>query len=156
PDEESLITPALRIAQGHLNPHWFHWPSLLMYVLAVPYAAYLAFERARGAALPADIVPFYLAHPSTLHLIDRAMVGIFGTLSVYVVYRLARLFFTERTALAAALFLALAPLHVRDSHFGVTDVPAACAVLVAVYATARWYLAPTSRNLVVAAACAGL
>src|SRR5579862_5666583 len=34
PDEETALAHALEVLQGHLNPHFFHWPSLTFYVLA--------------------------------------------------------------------------------------------------------------------------
>src|SRR5207247_1628257 len=40
-----------------------------------------------------------------------------------VLFAAARELFSRRAALLAALFLAVAFLHVRDSHFGVADVP---------------------------------
>ena len=156
PDEESMIIPAVRMAGGALNPHWFHWPSLYMYVLAGPYALYIAYQRARGAAIPAELSDFYFAHPGTFQLIDRGLSAALGVLSVYVVYRLGRLASTPRAGLIGAFFLALAPLHVRDSHFGTADVAAAFIVLVAAWAIVRWYTAPSRARLVIAGACCGL
>ncbi len=45
-----------------------------------------------------------------------------GIVTVLLVYLLGRRLFDETTGLASAVFLAVAFLHVRDSHFGVTDV----------------------------------
>ena len=45
-----------------------------------------------------------------------------GTLTIIPVCRLARRVWNPRAALAAAFFLAVAVLHVRDSHFAMTDV----------------------------------
>ena len=45
-----------------------------------------------------------------------------GTLTIIPVCRLARRVRNPRAALAAAFFLAVAVLHVRDSHFAMTDV----------------------------------
>jgi 4-amino-4-deoxy-L-arabinose transferase-like glycosyltransferase len=156
PDEEGLIVPAIRMVGGQLNPHWFHWPSLAMYILSVPYALYIALQRARGAAIGPDLVPFYAAHPSPFHLIDRAFAAACGTLTIYLVYRLARLYFPRRASTLAAVFLAVAPLHVRDSHFGVTDVPATLLVVAAVYAAARWRYSSSRTGLWLAAAVCGL
>ena len=47
-----------------------------------------------------------------------------GTASVYLVYRLGRVAFGRPAGLLAALFLAVAPLHVAYSHMAVTDVTA--------------------------------
>ena len=55
-------------------------------------------------------------------LISRALSATAGVATVFVVYRLARKLWDEATALVAALFLALAFIHARDSHFGTTDI----------------------------------
>ena len=56
----------------------------------------------------------------------------------------------------AALFLALAFLHVRESHFGVTDVPMTSMVVLAVLLTLRWQEAPTLGRALAAGLAAGL
>src|SRR5213078_1942504 len=43
-------------------------------------------------------------------------------LTVAVVYRLGRQIRDETTGLVSALFLTFAFIHVRDSHFGTTDI----------------------------------
>jgi 4-amino-4-deoxy-L-arabinose transferase-like glycosyltransferase len=156
PDEESIIAPALRMARGDLNPHWFYWPSLYMYAVGGLFALYLAYLRARGAVPPPDLTAFYFANPERFQYIDRGLSAALGVLSVYLLYRLARAFFPPRTALIAAFFLAVAPLHVRDSHFGVTDVPATAMALASLLAIVAWFEMPSPRRLVVAAACCGL
>src|SRR5205814_4558563 len=45
-----------------------------------------------------------------------------GTVTILLVFALARRMAGRATALLAAFFLAVAPLHVRDSHFAMTDV----------------------------------
>ena len=52
-------------------------------------------------------------------------------------HRLAARLTDHRTALAAAVFLAVAPLHVRDSHYVKHDVPATLAIVLAYLAMAR-------------------
>lgn len=39
PDEETAVGHAVAVLGGDLNPHFFHWPSLIFYGLAVPFAA---------------------------------------------------------------------------------------------------------------------
>ena len=56
------------------------------------------------------------------YLWGRAVTAILGTASVFVLY-MAGLRWGARTALLAAGLLAVMPLHVRESHFILTDVP---------------------------------
>ena len=40
PDEGSILFHALGFGTGDLNPHWFRWPSLTMYVMFGIYGCY--------------------------------------------------------------------------------------------------------------------
>lgn len=113
PDEETAIGVALSMLGGDLNPHFFHWPSLTFYVFAAVYA--VASRAARALAL--DPVT-----PAAYIVIGRACVAVAGTLTLVVLYRLGRRVADAATGLLAALLLAVAMLHVRDSHFAMTDV----------------------------------
>ncbi len=127
PDEQYLWNLALGIYAGDPNPHFFLYPSLLPYALALADAAYVA-----GASLAMgsrDAVELELLRdPRALILIDRGIVAAIGAATTLLVHRLAAAAFGPGTGLVAALCLAVAPLHVRDSHFGVTDVPLAAFV----------------------------
>jgi 4-amino-4-deoxy-L-arabinose transferase-like glycosyltransferase len=114
PDEETAIDHALRILGGDFNPHFFHWPSLTFYALAALFA---------GAGWIAQGLSIDSAVTAAGHLlIGRGFVAIMGTLTIAVLFRLGCRVGDRATGLAAALFLAVAILHVRDSHFAMTDV----------------------------------
>lgn len=104
PDEETAIGHALAVLAGDPNPHFFHWPSLTFYLFAA------AFAVAPGAS------------PNAQFLIARAMVAAAGTATIVVLYAMVRESADEATAWSAALLLAVSPLHVRESHFAMTDV----------------------------------
>jgi hypothetical protein len=69
------------------------------------------------------------ANPSLLHLSHRALAALAGVLTVLLLFRIARRELGERAALAGALILAVAYLHVRHSHFGTVDVLSGLATL---------------------------
>ncbi|HMC77789.1 MAG TPA: glycosyltransferase family 39 protein [Vicinamibacterales bacterium] len=108
PDEVTTIGHAVAILAGDPNPHFFHWPSLTFYLMA---AVFWLAGKVHGPLSPAA----YL-------LIARAIVALAGTATIVVLARLAARIAGGAAGLAAALFLAVAPLHVRDSHFALTDV----------------------------------
>src|SRR5262249_17374812 len=64
--------------------------------------------------------------------------------------------FGRPVAFVAAAFLALSFLHVRDSHFGVIDIPMTCMVLVAFLAIVRLSESGSRRALVAAGVLTGL
>ncbi len=135
PDESVAIEHGIRIAQDDLNPRFFHWPSLHLYVLAAIFSVSVPLFRLAGLA--GDALTF--AHYA---IPGRAYVAVAGTLTILALYLLARQVAGAAAALAAALFLAVAPLHVRDSHFAMTDVTMTLLVTVSL-----WLLLDGSRRL---------
>lgn len=104
PDEEFVVGKAQRMVEtSDLNPHFFHYPSLLLYI----DAAFLAVTRG-------FMDPRLVGRLVTLTC-GVATVGLLGVLG-------ARLF-SPTIGMLAALFLAVAYQHVRESHFATTDVP---------------------------------
>ena len=114
PDEAVSISRAMGILGGDLNPHFFHWPSLTFYVTAAAFAVASFAGRVMSGdpALSRDVAV----------IIARVVVAAAGTATLVPLFRLARRMADVPTALAAAAFLAAATLHVRDSHFALTDV----------------------------------
>ncbi|PYR01883.1 MAG: hypothetical protein DMF97_06340 [Acidobacteria bacterium] len=142
PDEEKLIGAALNILQGDPNPHFFLYPTLFIYVMSAAYAVLSGVERLAGAtASRTDFVAQSIADPSMLHLTARLLAAAAGVATIPVLYSAVRRVSSARAALMASGLLAVAFLHVRDSHFGVTDVPATflivCAFRAAVLCATR-------------------
>ncbi|MEO6212854.1 MAG: glycosyltransferase family 39 protein, partial [Vicinamibacterales bacterium] len=115
PDEEVAVRKALGVLlRGELNPQFFHWPSLTFYLFAALFGAARIMRRIAGLD-PALTGGQHL-------LLARACVACAGTATVYVLFTIGKRIGGEMTGLIAALFLAVAVLHVRDSHFAMTDV----------------------------------
>ncbi len=157
PDEAQIAKTAVDFLGGNLNPGFFNYPTLFMYVVGASYAGYCAAGMAAGrvaslaacaAAWPSAWEPFFL--------MARVLSALAGTATVWIAYRLGLRLFDGTTGLAAALFLACAFLHVRDSHFGVTDVAMAALAAAAVLATADAHDRPALRRFAGAGALAGL
>jgi len=133
-DETTVMGVAIRVAAGDLNPHWFYWPSLWLYTLAFTFGAFFLAGRAVGT-FPSlhDFELAYFRDPSALFLVGRGLSALLGAATIVLVYRLGRHLGSRGIGLMAALLLAVSPLHVRYSHFMLTDVPmtfAICATFV--------------------------
>jgi hypothetical protein len=147
PDEVAIMARALSFAKGTLNPHNFLYPTFYFYVLFVWVGAYLAFLWLTGrAASTAALQELYFRDPTGIYTAGRALGVAAGTLSVWLLYRLGVRLANGRTATAAAVFLAVSPLHVRDSHYVKHDVPATLAIVAAYLAITRVWSGIDSAN----------
>src|SRR3954464_3349927 len=108
PGENTAPGPPAAILAGDPNPHFFNWPSLTLYLFAGAFTA----ATAIGGTL-SRIDQF---------LIARALGALGGTATILIVARIGRQIADNATATIAATFLAVAVVHVRDSHFATTDV----------------------------------
>jgi uncharacterized membrane protein len=128
-----------------------------MYVLFFLYGCYYLLGTVWGRySSRVDFLTEYALDPSNFYLIDRTLSAILGTATVWLVYRICARFVDRKTGLVAALFLALAHLHVRDSHFGVTDVPLVFLIMCSVLFMSRIPAHPTPTHYLLAGVFAGL
>jgi hypothetical protein len=132
PDEPRIVERAIRFHQGDLNPRFFNWPSLAMYVLAGVYG--LLFGGASGGVAGA-----FAQDPALFYLVGRLITVAFGTVTLAVLYLGGRLAYGRTVGLLAAALLAVDLLHVRDSHWITPDVPMTFLVALAtLYALRYW------------------
>ena len=124
-DEPIIVNYALSYGSFDFNPHTFRMSPLISYALFFIYGLFFSLGFfIRYFHNVSDLAYLYLSDPTIFYLIARLVFGVAcGTLSVFVIYKLARKYFNERVALLSALFLALNYLHVRDSHYIYFDIP---------------------------------
>jgi Dolichyl-phosphate-mannose-protein mannosyltransferase len=162
PDEVAIMARALSFAKGTLNPENFLYPTFYFYVLFAWVGVYLAFLLLTGRVQSvAALQPLYFTSPTGIYTAGRALGVAAGAATVLALHRLAARLTDRRTALAAAIFLAVSPLHVRDSHYVKHDVPATLAIALAYLAITRvWPCArpggPCARDSVLAGAACGV
>ena len=133
PDEEFIVSMALRFFSGDYNPHFFEWPSLYFYIVHGIFRGVCAIGYLTGTYASVDaFTRATAADPSWAHVVLRLMSASAGVATLLVIYSFAKSLFDRTTALVAAWLLAVAYLHVRDSHFGVLDVPLTLLTLVSV------------------------
>ena len=113
PDEAVAIGHAVAALEGDLNPRFFHWPSLTFYAFAAVFGLASSVRTLLGFdAVLSDIDRTLLA---------RGTIAIAGALTTLVLFRIGRRAGDAITGLLAAALLAVAMLHVRESHFAMTD-----------------------------------
>jgi 4-amino-4-deoxy-L-arabinose transferase-like glycosyltransferase len=117
-DEPELMDRAVTMMKtGDFNPRFFDYPGLYIYVqLAVACVRFLA-----GAAA-GEWPSLGAVGPGDFYLWGRSVTAFLGTLTVLLVYAIGTRW-GARYALLAAGLMAVMPLHVRESHYVLTDVP---------------------------------
>ena len=120
PDEASIVPRAWRMGQGHLDPGWYDYPSLLMGLLAPVQA--LAGSPSYGAA--------------------RGVAVLLGLCGVGATWWLGRRAYGTGAAIVGAAAVAVATTHVAYSRVAVTDVlltlAVTCVLALAVEGRIEW------------------
>ncbi len=142
PDEIAIMSRALAFAKGDLNPHNFLYPTFYFYVLFAWVGASFVVTWLLGIvpSLAAFQAQFF-TDPTNIYLAGRLLGVTCGVATVLLTYalgaRLAGPGAGRAAGLAAALFLAVSPTNVRDSHYVKHDVPVTLTVVIAQLAILR-------------------
>lgn len=157
PDEGRVIKTAAGFTLRHtLDPQFFAYPTLLPYVVGGLYAAGCAGAVALGAFGTMDACSAAWCQDwGRLVLTARAVSALAGVAGVAAVFAIGWRLHRSAGAFAAAL-LAVAFLHVRDSHFAVTDVAMTSMVLLALLLLLRADEHPSAARFLLAGFVAGL
>ena len=150
-DEPAIMTTVVRILKsGDFNPRFFEYPTGYIYVqLGAAIVNFLV------GAMRHSWKAVEQVGPSDFYLWGRFITAAIGTATIALVYQ-AGLRWGPRVGLAAAGLLAVMPMHVRESHFVLTDVPMTFAVVLTLLLSLRASEQATLRAFVAAGAAAGL
>lgn len=153
-DEMFYVVAALWLGKGVLlTPP--HAPTGLSNVLFGEYGLYYLVGRLTGTFPSTQAFEVaYRADPTVFYLLDRLTVALLGAATVLAVYGLGKALSGRLPGLLAAGLLAVSFLHVRDSHYGVPDVPMTLLVTAAV-ALAAMAVGSGRRSLLYGAGLAG-
>lgn len=156
-DELHFMKRSAALGTGDLNPHWFHKPAFLMYVLAFADGVYYLAGRLTGAFdSTGELASRLLVAPGPFLLIGRLVVMLSGVATVAVVFLLARRVFASAAAAVAAGLVAavLAPM-VASSIVIKSDMTCGLLIALSVLAYVRGWQGERLRPLVVASLLAG-
>jgi 4-amino-4-deoxy-L-arabinose transferase-like glycosyltransferase len=110
PDEQVIVPRAWHMTHGGgPNPHWFNYPTLVLYLLA----------------------PFEAWHAVPTYLDARIVIAVLGTAAVAATWWLGLHAYGMPAAVVGAAAVAVETTHVAYSHMAVTDVPMTLGVAVA-------------------------
>jgi len=119
PDEEKMINAALSF-QSDWNPHIAVYPAAQMYL---QHAALWTYAAIHGQSSNFRSVYGGSNYP-TAHVVARALSAVMGTATVPAIYVAGTLVIGANASLAASAIVTVATLHVLNSKFATTDVPA--------------------------------
>jgi len=157
PDEGSILFHSLGFGTGDLNPHWFRWPSLMMYVMFGSYGGLYVVGRLAGLySAPADLVRHYVSDLSWFWYMGRALSAAAGVATVWATYVFGRRSYGKTVGLTAAAILAVTLLHVRDSHYATPDVLSTLLATLSLLAALTAVSRGRAGRLVLSALLAGL
>jgi 4-amino-4-deoxy-L-arabinose transferase-like glycosyltransferase len=133
PDETFIIETVRALLSGRFPP-FYDYPWMYMWLLAPLYIANYVAGAVNGTfSSLAEMVASWPSHWEPFFLLSRGLSATAGTLTVAVLFALGRRIWDDITGLLAAFFLTFAFMHVRDSHFGTTDVTMTLFIVGAVY-----------------------
>ncbi len=131
-DEARYVSIPLNILKnGDYNPHFFNYPSLFFYLLALVYIGYFLLLASQGRlgnldglVLPENVLPNVVGRATmpSQFLVGRGTVVLTAVLTVILVYWIAQKAYGRRAGAIAALLLCVSPTHIRNSHFIAPDV----------------------------------
>ena len=157
PDEDRWVRVGLGLLEDP-DPHWFQWPTLHGYLLAIVYAAWGAFRLWHG-----DFTSWhaYMNEPQDIYLADHVLLGRYlsaltGALCVPLTHALGERIGPRGSGLVGALFVAVSFGLVRDAHWTLIEPFLLVLILVTLIATDRALESATLRRFAIAGFGAGL
>ncbi|MBI3843841.1 MAG: glycosyltransferase family 39 protein [Planctomycetes bacterium] len=156
-DEDHVVKRAVQMGSGDFNPHWFHKPALLYYLLFVEYGIYYVAGRITGAfGAVEDFAVHFVLHTGVFYAIGRVTVCTLGVATVWIVYRAGARLYDRTAGLVAALVLAVTAGHVASCQVVKEDVPAAFFTALSILLLSRFLHTGKSRDLAWSGLVAGL
>ncbi|MBP6017003.1 MAG: glycosyltransferase family 39 protein [Candidatus Promineofilum sp.] len=166
PDEPAVVGTALRILKsGDLNPHFFHYPSLVFYVHALAYLVYYGAGHMTGtfagptelADLSSLILGTTLAPDPAIVMIGRLLTVVLGVGAVLLVYLIARRLTDDwAVGAVAALLTAVSPTLIYNSRIVTPDMFVTFFALLTLYFGVRIFRQGRTRHYVAIGVAIGL
>ncbi len=150
PDEFHSLRGAFALSTGDLNPHFFNYGSLYLYLVA--FSCLLL----AGGHLSLVSVHQFPGMLQDWTLVGREVSVLAALLTVVTVYWIGRQIAGHRQGLVAALLCAVFPIHVLHSHYGTVDVTLGLFTALALLFAIRIYQHPSSLNYCLAGLAVGL
>jgi len=150
PDEPIVVSRAVDLViNGKWNPKFFHWPSLLIYLLALEYEIVYFFGFIIGKFRNLDdFFRFYLLDKGDFHLWGRVLVSSMSSMTGYYVYQILRITNGHKAGIIGLIMTESALLFVKHGQFVTPDIPAVFFSSIALFYLAKYIFQNENRNYV--------
>lgn len=156
-DEPTIMNRAIRMAGGDLNPHFFYYPTLLMYMLLVANGMLYAVGHVlHFYASTNDFAISFLTDSTASYVVGRLLVATLGAATVLLAFLVGRRFLSPGAGLIGAALLAVSPVHIGNSHFATNDVPMAFFAMLSYVFLWQVYTRGQTRDYVLSGVVIGL
>ncbi|HIL11225.1 MAG TPA: phospholipid carrier-dependent glycosyltransferase, partial [Candidatus Latescibacteria bacterium] len=153
-DERIFLLHPLKLWSGDLNPHFFIYPTLHIYLTSILY--YLYYLCCHSAPLEDFVAYYFFVDGSGLIEVARCFNTLLSAATAVVVAAIGRRLYGMSAGVLAGLFFAALPLSVRFAHLATTDTPAALWITCALFFAVRMAQEGRIRDCVWAGVCVGL
>jgi tetratricopeptide (TPR) repeat protein len=139
PDEHFLVFWPLNFLSGDLNPHFFAYPTLQLYLVGLVYGSYFLWQNMFGTGWNVGefAAVHYFWNDDLLLQLARALSVSLAVGTVWWVICLTRRIYGAGAAPIAGLLLAVCVIHVRQSPLAAVDVPMTFWFVATVWASVR-------------------
>lgn len=157
PDEWLYMLHAMKmLASFDPNPHYFENPPMLTYIYAfASLIIFFIYKLAGVVTSAAEFGRLFAINPTIFYQTAMFITALFGIGSCIIVYRISERI-SRSTGLFSSALLAFAFLHVRDSHYGVNDIPATFFMLTAFYFILKIYQRGAGTDYLIAGIFSGI
>lgn len=127
-DEFNEVFEALKVDSGRLNLDRWN-KKLLIYILAIEYAIYFCVGWLVGIFNSvSDFASKVVVDMQPLFIMGRATSAVFGSLIIFVTYKIGSILFDRRIGVISSLFICFNFVHVEHSHLVLVDITMSLAV----------------------------
>ena len=140
-----------------LNPHFFNYPTLVLYTQFIGQGLlYLGMRVAGAVGSVFDFQVLYIIDKTPFVLLARLITAAFGTATVWVTYLAGRRAAGELAGLSASLFLAVSTFHMERCRMIEVDVPLLFFTMLSFLFILRILEKPDRKNYLLAGLAVGL
>ncbi len=118
-EEYKTVNYVLKMAaQKSLNPKFFEYPSLYLYLMLLVFSMLFLFGKIFGFYTSAEnfALKFFI-DPTVVYVVGRTFSAIWGTFLIILTYVLGKLLYNKRVGIFSALIVSVLPIWVVYSHF---------------------------------------